>query len=158
MSNRIVLTEGSYRKLREELEQLKSVSRPQIAESLRKARAYGDLSENFEYHTARRDQAILNGRIADIERTLEVAEVVSDEATSGDVAGLGSFLRVRDLDEEEEWELVLVDPVQADPINDRISAQSPVGQGLMGKRAGDVVEVVIPAGTARYEVLEVRDA
>ena len=158
MADRIVLTEGSYRKLQEELEQLKSVRRPQIAEALRKARAYGDLSENFEYHAARRDQAILNGRIAEIERTLEVAQVVPDGVKGGDVAGLGSHVRVRDLDEGEEWELVIVDPVQADPLKDRISAQSPVGQGLMGSRAGDVVEVTIPAGKVRYEVLEVRDA
>jgi len=151
-----VLTESSFRKLQEELDTLKRVKRPEIAEALRKARSYGDLSENFEYHAARRDQGILNGKIAELEKTLEIATVVPDVAAGGDTAGLGSIVRVRDLDMDEEWEYTLVDPVQADPVNDRISIQSPVGQSLAGRKMGDVVEVDIPAGKARYEILELR--
>lgn len=156
MSDEIVLTESSFRKLQEELEYIRTVKRPQMAESLRKARAYGDLSENFEYHAARRDQGIMNGRIAEIEKTLEIARVVPDAVASTDVAALGTAVMVRDLDLEDEWEFVLVDPVQADPVNDRISVHSPVGQALEGKAVGTVVAVQVPAGLARYEILGIR--
>jgi transcription elongation factor GreA len=156
MPDDILLTESSFRQLQGDLERLKTVERPKIAEDLRRARAYGDLSENFEYHAARKAQGILNGRIADIEKTLEIAKVVSNDAVASDTAGLGSVVMVRDLETEDEWEFVLVDAVQADPVNDRISVQSPVGQALMGKKAGDSVEIQIPAGMARYDVLGIR--
>ena len=156
MSDEIILTESSYRKIQEELEYLKTVKRSEIAEALRKARGYGDLSENFEYHAARRDQGILNGRIAEMEKTLEIAKVVPDGAVKSDTGGLGSIIMVRDLEAGDEWEYTLVDAVQADPVNDRISVQSPVGQALMGRKVGDVIEVEIPVGTARYEILNIR--
>src|SRR5437879_6361249 len=128
MHDDIILTQSSYRKLQQELDHLKTVKRSEMSEALRKARSYGDLSENFEYHAARRDQGILNGRIADMERTLEIAKVVADNGVAGDAAGLGSIIMVRDLESGDEWEYTLVDAVQADPLNDRISVQSPVGQ------------------------------
>jgi transcription elongation factor GreA len=156
MQDDIILTESSYRKIEQELEHLKTVKRGEMAEALRKARAYGDLSENFEYHAARRDQGILNGRIADMERTLEIAKVVPDQAAGSDEAGMGTIVMVKDLETDDEWEYWLVDAVQADPVNDRISIQSPVGQALLGKKVGDVVEVDIPAGTARYEIKNIR--
>ena len=156
MPDDIVLTESSYQKLQDELDHLKKVKRPAIAEALRIARGFGDLSENFEYHAARRDQGILNGQIAEIEKTLEIATVVPDGAVGGDTSGLGSIVKVRDLDLKDEWEYFLVDPVQADPVNDKISIQSPVGQALMGRKVGDVVEVEIPAGTARYKISGIR--
>ena len=156
MSDEIVLTESSYQKLQDELDHLKKVKRPEIVEALRRARGFGDLSENFEYHAARRDQGILNGKIAELERMLEIARIVPDGSAGGELAGLGSVVKVKDLDMEDEWEYALVDPVQADPVNDRISAQSPVGQALMGTRVGDIVEVEIPAGRAKYEILDIR--
>ncbi len=158
MSDQFVLTESSYKKLQEELEQLKRVKRPEIAEALRKARAFGDLSENFEYHAARRDQGILNGRIAEMEKTLEIAQVVPDGAhdheTSG--IGLGSIVMVRDLEEGDEWEYTIVDAVRADPVNDLISVQSPVAQALLGRSVGDQVEIKTPGGTSHYEILNIR--
>lgn len=157
MPEEIILTESSYRQLQQELEYLKTVKRAEIAEALRKARAYGDLSENFEYQAARRDQGILNGRIAEMEHTLEVARVVPDDTQSGDGgAALGSVVLVRDLDSEDEWEYTLVDRVQADPINDRISVQSPVGQALLNRKVGEIVEIQVPSGKARYEILGIR--
>jgi transcription elongation factor GreA len=156
MPDEIILTESSYKKIQQELEYLKTVKRSEISEALRKARGYGDLSENFEYHAARRDQGILNGRIAEMEKTLEVATVVSDATVKSDAAGLGSIVMVRDLEAGDEWEYTLVDAVQADPVNDRISLQSPVGEALMNCKVGDVVEVEIPAGTVRYEILNIR--
>src|SRR6266567_4459591 len=104
MTDQLLMTESSYLELQQKLEHMKKVKRAEMAEALRKARSYGDLSENFEYHAARRDQGILNGKIAHIERTLELAKVVPDEAVGGDVASLGSVITVRDLDTEDEWE------------------------------------------------------
>lgn len=156
MSDEIMLTESSFQKLQSELEYLKTTKRAEMAEALRKARGFGDLSENFEYHSARRDQGILNGKIADLERTLELAKVVPDRPDQDGVIGLGSIVTVRDLEDDEQWDYALVDVVQADPINDRISIQSPVAQALAGKAVGDIVEVEIPAGTARYEIMAVR--
>jgi len=156
MPHEIILTETSFRKLQEELEYLRTTKRQEIAEALRRARGFGDLAENFEYHAARRDQGILNGRIAELEKTLEIAKVVPDDARAGDSVGLGSIVLVRDLETEEEWEFTIVDPVQADPVNDRISMQSPVAQALMGCRVGDTVEVKVPDGTVEYAVLEIR--
>ena len=156
MADEIILTESSFRKLQQDLEHMKTVKRAEMAEALRKARAYGDLSENFEYHAARRDQGILNGKIADIARRLELAKVVPDEVLASDEIGLGAIVMVRDLDTGDEWEYFIVDALQADPVNDRISVQSPVGQELVGKRVENTVEIPIPDGTARYQILAIR--
>lgn len=156
MAEDIILTESSYQKLREELETLKTTKRAEIAEAIRKARAYGDLSENFEYHAARRDQGILNGKIAELEKTLEVATVVPDRRGNTDDIGLGSIVLVRDMETDDEWEYSLVDAVQADPVNDRISVHSPVAQALIGGKVGDVVDVPLPDGKAQYEIKGIR--
>lgn len=157
MPNDTIVTESSLRQLRDELDYLKSVKRRELAEALRKAREYGDLSENFEYHAARRDQAILNGRIADLEHMIEHSTVVPDApAGTPDTIGLGCIVTVRELDEGDDWEFALVDPVQADPALDRISIQSPLAEAMLGRVVGDRVEVKAPGGTLKYEILAIR--
>jgi transcription elongation factor GreA len=158
MSDEIIITESSYRKLQKDVEHMKTVKRAEIADALRKARAYGDLSENFEYHAARREQGILNGRIAELERTLEMAKVVPDPAGGTDEISLGSIVLVQevDADDEDDWEFTIVDAVQADPMNDMISNQSPIAKAMMNKKVGDIVEVQIPAGTITYKILNIR--
>jgi transcription elongation factor GreA len=155
MADEIVLTQASYDKLKQDLEYMKTTKRRDLAEALRKARAYGDLSENFEYHAAKKDQGILNGRIADLERQLELARIVPNDAAISASGAMGTVVRVRDLDEDDEWDYYLVDAVQADPVNDRISVQSPVGKALLGTVPGDKVEVETPGGMARYEIVSV---
>jgi transcription elongation factor GreA len=152
----IILTAGSKKQKEEELTYLRTVKRPEITEAIKRAREYGDLSENFEYQAARQAQAILNGRIAELEALLERARVVDDAAAGGDTVGLGSIVAVKDLETEDEWEYTIVDATSADPANDRISYTSPVGKALMHHKIGDVVEVAIPAGTARYEIMGLR--
>lgn len=153
MTDQIVLTETSRAKIEAELNHLKTAKRQEIAEAIRKARAFGDLSENFEYHAARRDQGMLNGRITDLEALLEQAVIVADDAHADDTAaGLGMTVTVWDLVYDEEVCYRLVDPVQADPLKDMISIQSPVGRALTGKRVGDTIEVPIPAGIARLKI------
>lgn len=154
----LILTESSKKRIEEELNQLRTVKRAEVTEAIRRARSYGDLSENFEYHAARQSQAILNGKIAELEALLERARIVDDAAAGGDTVGLGSIVKVRDLETEDEWEYTIVDATSADPLNDRISYSSPVGQALLKKQLGDVVEVAIPAGKARYEIVEIRYA
>jgi transcription elongation factor GreA len=157
MADRITITESSLQKLRDELDYLRSTKRRELAEALRKARAFGDLSENFEYHAARREQAIVNGRIAQLEHIIDRATVVPDGPdTALEVAQLGSTVCVHDLDTDDDWEFQLVDPVQADPMDDRISIQSPVGAAMLGLKVGDEVEVSTPAGAARYRVVSIR--
>lgn len=155
-SEEIILTVSSKKRIEEELNELRMVKRPEITEAIKRAREYGDLSENFEYQAARQSQAILNGRIAELEAVLERCRVVQDDPNNGETVGLGSIVMVRDLESEDEWEYTIVDATSADPMNDRISYSSPVGQALMKRNIGEVVEVDIPAGKARYEILGIR--
>ncbi|MCS6776560.1 MAG: transcription elongation factor GreA [Chloroherpetonaceae bacterium] len=152
----LILTESSKRKLEAELIELRTVKRPEITEAIKRAREYGDLSENFEYQAARQAQAILNGRIAELEALLERARVVADPVTGGDTVGLGSIVRVHDLETGDEWEYTVVDASSADPMNDRISYSSPIGQALMHRKVGDEVTVQVPAGLARYRIVDLR--
>lgn len=152
----LILTASRKKQLEEELTELRTVKRAEITEAIKRARSYGDLSENFEYHSARQAQAILNGKIAELEALLDKAKVVDDSAVGGDTVGLHSIVTVRDLETEDEWEYIIVDASSADPLNDKISYLSPVGQALMNKKVGDIVEVAIPDGTARYEIVGLR--
>jgi transcription elongation factor GreA len=154
MAEDIILTPSGKRKIEEELEQLKSVEMPGLSERIRQARALGDLSENFDYQDAKRQQGFIAGRIADLTAMLERAHIV-EESVGGDTAGLGSTLALRDLDYDDELTYTLVDPISADPANDRISVSSPVGKALFGACTGDTVEVDTPGGKARYKVLSI---
>ena len=151
----IILTPASKKKLEEELSHIRTVKRPEVNEAIRKAREYGDLSENFEYQAARQAQAILNGRMAELEAILDRAKVV-DVQQDADTVGLGATALVYDTDLEEEWELTIVDATSADPINDKISVSSPIGQALMGKRVGEIAKAETPNGIAEYKILSIR--
>ncbi|MGC4043894.1 MAG: transcription elongation factor GreA [Armatimonas sp.] len=152
MAEEIILTPSGKQKIEEELQQLRSVEMPALSERIRQARALGDLSENFDYQDSKRQQGFIAGRIADLTAILERARIV-EETTGSDSVGMGSTVSLRDLDYDDELSYTLVDPVSADPANDRISVSSPVGKALMGAKVGDKVEVDIPSGKARYEVL-----
>lgn len=152
----LILTVSSKRRLEDELTHLRTVKRAEITESIRKARSYGDLSENFEYHSARQAQAILNGRIAELEAILEKARIVDDAAESGDTVGLGSIVTIVDLETEEEDEYTIVDATSADPLNGKISYSSPVGQAVMKKSVGEIVEVALPNGVAQFRIQSLR--
>ena len=146
------MTREGYERLKRELEELKTVKRREIAERLRHARSLGDLSENFDYQDARRQQAMLEGRIRDLEHVLQRARVVDRPDHAGEVAHLGSRVRLRDPDTGREREIMLVGSFEADPLQDRISIVSPLGEALLGKAAGDEVEVQTPKGIVRYRI------
>lgn len=151
----VLLTPDGLSKLEKELDHLKTVKRREVAARIKQALEFGDISENSEYDDAKNEQAFIEGRIAALEKTLRRARVVSmDEADAG-VVVLGSRVRVRDLELGEEMEYRVVGSAEADPTENRISNESPVGKALMGQRAGTVVTVKVPDGTIQLEILEV---
>jgi len=151
----IILTTVSKRKLEEELVHIRSVKRPEINEAIRRAREYGDLSENFEYQAARQSQAILNGRVAELEAILQRAKIV-EVINEVDSVGLVTTVLVYDINNDEEWELTIVDFVSADPINDKFSISSPIGRALIGKKVTEIATADTPNGTAQYKILSIR--
>jgi transcription elongation factor GreA len=155
MEYEIVLTPGKYAELKDELEHLMTVERSAISERIRQARALGDLSENFDYQDAKRQQGFLEGRIANIKGMLEQA-VIAEYQSGGDTVGFGSKVKVFDVEFEEEIEYTLVGAVEADPAQGMISNTSPLGKALLGNKVGDVVEVPTPAGQDKYKILEIK--
>jgi transcription elongation factor GreA len=154
----LILTASTKKQKEEELTYLRTVERPKITEAIRKAREYGDLSENFEYHSARQSQAILNGRIAELEALLDRARVVDDAADGIETVQIGCVVTVKYVseDDEEEIEYTIVDAASADPVNDRISYASPVGQALMRRRVGETTVAILPSGKAQFQILQIR--
>ncbi len=149
---KFILTPAGYGKLQKELKELESKS-VQVSQNIKTARGYGDLSENFEYHEAKREQGFVHGRIMELKIILPAAHVVPPEEIPTDRVGFGSLIRLKDLDYEDELEYALVGPLEADVEQDRISYESPLGQALLGKKVGEEVEVKVPAGVTRYEVV-----
>jgi transcription elongation factor GreA len=143
-----------FARLQEELEQLQR-KRHEVAGNIRTAKSYGDLSENFEYHEAKREQGFVEGRIMELKVILPAAHVVRPEDVSTDAVGFGTRVRIRDLEFDEEWDWVIVGPLEANPDEDRISYESPMGEALMGRKVGEVVEIEVPAGKTRYELLSI---
>lgn len=156
-SKKVVLSPEGLAKLQEELDYLRNVKRKEVAERLKEARSHGDLSENSEYDDARNEQAFVEGRIATLENTLRNAVVIEEAAGVGatGVIRLGSHVKLKDLEYGDVLEYTLVGSVEADPMKNKISNESPVGKAILGKTKGVTVEVDAPAGAIRYEILEV---
>jgi transcription elongation factor GreA len=148
-----ILTETGFKKFEAELETLQG-RRVQVASEIRTAKGYGDLSENFEYHEAKRQAGFLEGRILELRAVLPAAHVVTPDQVPNDEVWFGSRVHLRDLEYDDEFTYVIVGPLEANPDEDRISYESPLGQALFGKHAGDTVEIQVPAGTSRYEIVE----
>ncbi len=151
-----ILTAEGLRKLEEELEHLKTVKRKEVAERIKQAKEFGDLTENSEYEDAKNEQAFMEGRILQLEQMLRNPKVIDNHATPGNEVVVGSTVRLKDLGSGEELAYMIVGSAEADPDEDKISNESPVGRALLGKRKGDVVEVVVPAGKIRYTVLQIK--
>ncbi|MBQ9748933.1 MAG: transcription elongation factor GreA [Clostridia bacterium] len=152
MAKQIVVTATSFQKLKEELDYLKNVKRKEAAENVGIARSYGDLSENSEYDEAKNEQAKIEAQIADLEETIRNAKVIADHEVQTDVVGVGVTVLVYDFELEEEIEYTLVSSREVDPMNNKISDQSPVGKSLNGTKVGDIVTIEVPDGTVRLEV------
>ena len=151
----VVLTPSGFAELNEEYERLRTVERREVAERIRDAITYGELTENSEYEDAKNQQAFLEGRIEDLRHILQVSRVLDEAEVTTDVVGLGSIVNVREAS-GEEWEFRIVSPIEADPSRDRISDESPLGDSLIGKKVGDEVTVIAPDGRQNYTILSIR--
>jgi transcription elongation factor GreA len=155
MSREIQVTREGYDKLRLELEELKGPVRLRIADAIREAKAHGDLKENAAYHEAKLNQTRLESRIAELEKAIQLAKIIERPDAGGDTAGLGSKVRLLDIEFDDELTVTLVGSFEADPAKDLISMSSPLGEALLGKSVGDEVTVEAPAGVSRYKILGV---
>lgn len=156
MINReVILTPEGLKKLEEELDYLKTVKRREIAAKIKIAIGFGDITENSEYEEAKNEQAFVEGRIATLEKMLRNAKVIDDSDIATDMVGIGTKVRVQDVDLGDEIEYTIVGSAEADPTNYKISNESPVGKSLLGKHVDDIVEIDVPAGVIRYKILEI---
>ncbi len=153
MARETLVTKDGYQKLAEELEHLTTVRRREVAERIRNARDFGDISENAEYDDAKNEQARLEARILELEERLRTAKVI--ERVSSKVVGIGSAVRVRDLDRDELLTYTVVGPTEVDLVEMKISHESPIGSALMGLKKGDECEIEVPSGVLRYRVTSV---
>jgi len=152
----IILTVEGLKKLEEELEQLKTVRRREVAARIKQAIEFGDISENSEYEDAKNEQAFIEGNIMALEKKLRNARVI--DANDVDVAtvSVGSTVKLEDMSSGEELEYTIVGSVEADPAKNKISNESPVGKALLGHIIGDVVEINVPVGVIKFKVLDIR--
>ena len=152
---KVVLTYEGLKRLEEELETLKTVKRKEVAEKIKEARGQGDLSENAEYDAAKEEQAEMEARIVVLEKMLRNAEVIDDDELSNDVITVGSRVKLYDIEFDEEVEYSIVGSAEADPMEGRISNESPVGMALLNHKVGDIVEVETTDGVDKYEILSI---
>ena len=158
MPKEVVVTREGYRKLEEELDNLRTVVRKEVAEKIKVARGYGDLSENAEYDAAKEEQGIVEAKIADLEATLKLARIIDDEDLSTDTVSIGMRVTVQEEgeDETETYDITGSTESDMDAEPPRISDESPVGSALVGHKAGDLVDVTLPnGGLITYRLISV---
>lgn len=151
-----LLTQEGYNKLEEELEYLKAVKRKEVAERLKVAISFGDLSENAEYDEAKNEQAKLEEQILKLDEKLRKAVIIDESQIDLDIVTVGSIVKLYDYDFDEEIEYSIVGSAEADPFEGKISNESPVGKALLGARVGEEVEVQVPDGANKFKVLDIR--
>ena len=156
MAEGTILTESGLKKLEEELDYLVSVRRNEISEQIAVARGFGDLSENAEYDEAKKEQAKVEEQITKLQQTIRTATVVADDEITTERVSIGTIVKVKDLDEGESYEYAIVGANEADPMENKISNESPVGAGLIGAKRNQTVTITIPAGTLRYKVTSIK--
>ena len=159
-SEDMLITKEGLKKIREELEYLKTTKRGEIAQRLKEAISYGDLSENAEYEEAKNDQAFIEGRILELDKQVKNAKIITEGAISktskGKTIDISSIVTVRNKTDDDEPETyTIVGSMEADPIEHKISNESPIGKALLGREKGDIVDVIAPAGKFKYEILKV---
>lgn len=155
MAEEILLTQEGYDKIVAEHEELVSVRRKEVSERLKEAISYGDLSENAEYDSAKDEQAELEERIVKLENMIRTAKIIDESEMTNDFVGVGLKVKIKDMDSGDEMEFTIVGSTEADPFAGRISNESLVGQHLLGKKKGEVVEIVVPDGVLHYKVEDI---
>ncbi len=155
----VILTPEGYEKLKEEIEYLSTEKRREVADRIRIAREFGDISENAEYDHAKNEQAMLEHRIAQLEERLLAARVIDEKEISKDVVSVGSRVKLRDVDAKQTVEYHIVGSAEANPLEQKLSNESPVGKAILGKKKGETVEVQTPrGGSLKYKILDIKAA
>jgi len=152
----VILTLDGLKKLEQELEHYKSVKRREVAERIKEAIEFGDISENSEYEDAKNEQAMIEGRILTLEKMLRNARVIDEGDINTDVVSVGSTVLLKDLEVGDEIDYTIVGSAEADPAKNKISNESPVGKAILGQTIGSIVEVSVPAGKLRYQIMNIR--
>ena len=151
----MVLTSAGLKKLEEELDELKSVKRKEIADKIKVALSFGDLSENSEYDEAKNEQGIIEARIAEIEKTLQNVKVLDENDLSTEHVSIGNKVVLKDLQKNKVMELHIVGSKEVDMKNGKISDESPVGKACLGKTKGEIIDVDAPAGNLKFEIMDI---
>ena len=155
MAEEMLLTKEGYEKIVAEHEELVTVRRKEVAERIKEAISYGDISENSEYDSAKNEQAELEERINKLENMMRKAKIIDESAMPKDRVGIGLKVRVKDLESNEIIEYAIVGSTEAEPFEGKISNESLVGAGLLGKMANEIAEIQVPDGVVSYQVLEI---
>ena len=154
----VILTPEGYEKLKKEIEVLQTERRREVAERIRIAREFGDIAENAEYDDAKNEQAMLEHKINQLEDRLLTARVITKREISKDTVSVGARVTIRDIAARKSFEYRIVGSAEANPAENKLSNESPVGKAIMGKKKGDVVEVAAPRGAIKFKILEIKAA
>ena len=156
--NEVILTKEGYAKLKKEIEYLSNDKRREVADRIRQAREFGDISENAEYDDAKNEQAMLEHRIAMLEDRLRAAHVLEKKDIAKDVVSVGALVRLKDIDANKTVEYKIVGSPEANPSENKLSNESPVGKAIIGRKKGDVVEVAAPRGALKFKIIAIKAA
>lgn len=151
-----ILTESGLQKLKDQLDYLVSVRRNEISEQIAIARGFGDLSENAEYDEAKKEQAKVEEEITRLQQTIRTATVVADDEITTEHVSIGTIVKVKDMEDGETYEYAIVGANEADPYENKISNESPVGAALLGSKRNSIVTIEVPAGTLKYKVMSIK--
>jgi transcription elongation factor GreA len=154
----VILTADGYKKLQQEIDVLRNDKRREVAERIRVAREFGDIAENAEYDDAKNEQAMLEHKIAQLEERLLSARVITKKEISKDAVSVGAHVRLRDMQANKTFEYHIVGSAEANPAENKLSNESPVGKAIIGHQKGDVVEVSAPRGSLKFKILEIKAA
>jgi transcription elongation factor GreA len=154
----VILTPEGFKKLQREIDHLRGEKRREVAERIRVAREFGDIAENAEYDDAKNEQAMLEHKIAQLEERLLSARVITKKEISKDAVSIGSHVRLRDMQKNKTFEYHIVGSAEANPAENKLSNESPVGKAIMGRKKGEVVEVAAPRGALKFKIMEIKAA
>ena len=151
----MIHTPEGLKKIEDKLEHLKSIRRQEVSERIKQAIGFGDISENSEYDDAKNEQAFIEGEILELEKISRSARLIDTGDIKENEVGIGSTVKLKDIEFGEIDQFIIVGSAEAEPINNRISNESPVGRAVLGKRAGDIVSVNSPDGKIKYKIMEI---
>jgi transcription elongation factor GreA len=154
----VVLTKEGYEKLKQEIEVLSTEKRREVAERIRVAREFGDIAENAEYDDAKNEQMMLEHRIATLEERLRSARVIEKSEITADVVSVGATVRLRDVGANKTFEYQIVGSAEANPAENKLSNESPVGKAILGRKKGETVEVTAPRGAMKFKIMDIKAA